>query len=77
MTDAYVLIECEPGKARQAFQQISNLTGVKMAHLVTGPFDIVAFVETSDINTAGQLILDQVQKAPGVWKTSSLMVVGA
>ncbi len=76
VTDAYVLIECERGKARQSLQEIRRFAGVKEAHLVTGPHDIMCFVETSDLNTAGNLVLDQIQMATGVWRTETLMVVG-
>ena len=47
---AYVLIKIAPGRSRAITEHISKIEGVKIAHPVTGMFDIIAFIEASDIN---------------------------
>ncbi len=47
---AYVLVKIAPGKSRMITEQISKVEGVKTAHPVTGMFDIIAYMEASDIN---------------------------
>ncbi len=46
---SYVLMQLAPGKAKAAAEAISGIEGVKMAHGVTGPFDVIAFAEVSDL----------------------------
>lgn len=69
MTEGYVLIQTTAGKVPDVLTEVRRLRGIKMAHAVTGPYDIIAYVEASDFNTAGHLIMDQLQKINGVWRT--------
>ena len=49
MTNAYILVEALPGKAIELLNSIKGLPSVKTVHLVTGPYDVIAFVETPDL----------------------------
>ena len=75
MAAAYVLIEAAPKKALQACTRIAKIPGVKSAHLVTGPYDIIAFVEARDPEGIGRLVMSKIQAAPGVGKTITCVVV--
>ncbi len=46
-----------------------------MAHAVTGPFDVIAFVEVPDLTTLSDLILAKIQNIEGVQKTQTAIVV--
>jgi len=75
MAAAYVLIEAAPKKALQACTKIAKIPGVKSAHLVTGPYDIIAYVEAKDPGAIGRLVMSKIQAVTGVGKTITCVVV--
>lgn len=75
MAAAYVLIEAAPRKALQACAKIARIAGVRSAHLVTGPYDIIALVEGRDPGAIGRLVLSKIQAVPGVGKTITCIIV--
>jgi DNA-binding Lrp family transcriptional regulator len=75
MASAYVLIEAAPKKASSACTRISKISGVASAHLVTGPYDIIAFVEAKDPGAIGKLVMSKIQAVDGVGKTITCVVV--
>jgi DNA-binding Lrp family transcriptional regulator len=72
---AYIFIECTLGKATQVAEAMGNLPGVKMAHSVTGSYDVIAFVEAKDMTILGEFITGRVHRLPGVVKTTTNVVV--
>lgn len=72
---SYILIELAPGTSKTAAEAISKIGGVKMAHAVTGPFDIIAFAEVPDLATLSDLVLAKIQNVEGVQKTQTAVVV--
>ncbi len=72
---SYVLMQLAAGKAKTAAEAISKIEGVKMSHAVTGPFDVIAFVEVPDLTTLSDLVLEKIQKVEGVEKTQTAVVV--
>lgn len=72
---SYILMELSPGKAKAAAAAISKIKGVKMAHAVTGPFDVIAFAEVSDLTALSDLVLARIQNIDGVEKTQTAVVV--
>lgn len=75
MIEAYVLINCEKGKAASACNKIKNEKGVKHVKLVTGLHDIVAFVEAEDLTQLAKSILDKIQTTDGVARTITMVAV--
>jgi len=45
-----------------------------MAHAVTGPTDIIAFVEAETMDSLGRLIISRIQQSPGVTRTTTCVV---
>src|SRR5437899_12223925 len=74
---SYILVQLSPGKAKAAVRAISKIEGVKMAHAVTGPFDVIAFAEVPDLATLSELVLAKIQNVEGVQKTQTAVVVTA
>ena len=72
---SYILIELAPGTAKEAAEAISKIEGVKTAHAVTGPFDVIAFAEVPDLTTLSDLVLTKIQNVKGVQKTQTAVVV--
>ena len=75
MVEAYVLINCNPGKAGTAYRKLSKVKGVKNARLVTGLHDIVALVEAKDLTNLAKAVLSKVQRTPGVGRTVTMVAV--
>ena len=71
---AYVLIKIAPGKSRMITEQISKIEGVKTAYPVTGMFDIIAFLEASDINNLTGTVRTRIQTLEGVLRTHTAIV---
>ncbi len=72
---SYILVQLAPGKAKAAVGAISKIDGVKMAHAVTGPFDVIAFAEVPDLDSLSNLVLAKIQSVGGVEKTQTAVVV--
>jgi DNA-binding Lrp family transcriptional regulator len=72
---AFIFLECAAGRAKDVARQVSKITGVKLSHAVTGPHDVIAYVEASDINALGTTIVSKVQAVPGVLRTTTNVVV--
>ena len=71
---AYVFVECTQGKALDVSQKLSGVDGVTSSHAVTGPVDVIVFVETPDINDLGKFVVERIQSVEGVLRTSTNIV---
>ena len=71
---AYILIKIAPGKSRAITEKIGRVDGVKTAHPVTGMFDIIAFLEASDINNLTGTVRTKIQTIEGVLRTHTAIV---
>ena len=72
---AYVFIECEHGKAMTVATQVEKIAGVKEAHAVTGPYDVIASVTASNFKVLGDVVITKIQRIDGVKKTITNVVV--
>ncbi len=66
---AYIFVETSHGKTKETNRNILKINGVKSSHIVTGPYDIITFVETDDIKILGDDLLTEIQSTPGVLRT--------
>jgi nitrate reductase NapAB chaperone NapD len=48
MAAAYVLMQLQRSTPQNVLQAIRNIAGVKHAHALAGPTDVIAFVEGAD-----------------------------
>jgi len=71
---AFVLVRTMPGHAGEVLTTIRTMPGVKMAHAVTGPTDIIAFIEADTMDELGRLIVSRIQQASGVTRTTTCIV---
>jgi len=74
-TSAYILIESLPGKAIELVNIIKGIKGVKSVNLVTGPYDVISFVEASDLKSLGELIVKKIQSTGLVARTLTCITV--
>ena len=75
MVQAYVLITAAIGKVRQVSKDIEGLRGVKSVHVVTGPYDIVVFVEAKDLSILTNTVVEGIHRIKGVVDTNTAIVV--
>jgi len=76
-TTAYILIEALPGKAIELTSTVKAMSGVKTCNLVTGPYDVIAFVEAPDLKSLGELIVKKIQATGCVARTLTCITVEA
>lgn len=69
-----MLIKIALGRSRVITDQIAKIEGVKTAHPITGMFDIVAFVEASDVNNLTSIVRTKIQTTDGVLRTHTAIV---
>ena len=65
---AYVLIQVKGGRAGQIAENISRFEGIRMAHSVTGIYDIIAYVEVDDLSAIAELVR-KVHEVDGIERT--------
>ena len=57
MIHAYVLIEAEPNRVQDLIKELPNMelegSVIKQIHAVTGRYDLIAFVESPDLQSLG------------------------
>ena len=74
---AYIFIETTQGKARMIAREIAQIPGIKTAHTVTGPYDVITFVEADSISFLGDFIVSKIQAITGVLRTLTNVVIDA
>jgi DNA-binding Lrp family transcriptional regulator len=50
------------------------VAGISSAHAVTGPHDIIAVAEASDVSSLGELVVQKIQSVPGVNRSLTSIV---
>ncbi len=54
---------------------MQKIDGVKSVSVVTGPHDVIAYVETTDPKALGDLLISKVQKIDGIAGTLTDVVI--
>jgi DNA-binding Lrp family transcriptional regulator len=75
VTDAYVLIQTQVGKAAKVAASVQAVPGVSEAASVAGPYDVVARAQAEDIDKLARLVTSQVRALDGVTRTITCTVV--
>ena len=72
--EAYILINAEPGMIWDVAEAALKIERVKMAHAVTGQFDVAVYVEFTKVEELGRII-EKIQQIKGVRRTQTLIAV--
>lgn len=75
MQRAYVLIETVGGKSKEVVDALRRVSGIAVADVVTGPYDVIAVAQGNDANSIGRLVLNEVRGIPGITKTMTCLAV--
>jgi DNA-binding Lrp family transcriptional regulator len=73
---AYVLIEAESGRVADVLAALRALAGMTSVDAVTGPYDIIATVQTADPRNIGRLVMNEIHSVEGIKRTVTCMVIG-
>jgi DNA-binding Lrp family transcriptional regulator len=72
---AFIFLECTVGKAQDVARKVAKIHGVKLAHAVTGAYDVVALIEVPTVTALGTAVVSKIQAIPGVLRSSTNVVV--
>ena len=72
---AFVLVQARLGRARSVAKAVAKVRGVKMVHAVTGVYDVIAYLELSDMRSLSELVIRKIQSVNGVERTHTAIVV--
>jgi len=72
---AYVLIDAEVGSIPHVQKELLSVEEVKVADVVTGPYDLIAVLETDDPSVMSNLITSKIHQIEGVVATMTCMVM--
>lgn len=74
MQRTFILVNAEPGKLWNIESKAMKVRGVKMAHAVTGAFDVIVYAEVADMSAVGALI-NVIQSIEGVTRTQTAVAI--
>jgi len=72
---AFLFVECAPDKVKNALARLRRVPGVSLAHGITGEYDLIAMIVAPDVHALGKVVLEKVQSIPGVFKTTTNLVI--
>jgi DNA-binding Lrp family transcriptional regulator len=68
-TKAYILIETAVGKTSDVTNALNSLDDIVNVDAVTGPYDIIAIVNSTDLTTVGDLVTSDIHTITGIVRT--------
>ncbi|WP_455277135.1 Lrp/AsnC ligand binding domain-containing protein [[Eubacterium] cellulosolvens] len=74
MTKAFVLINSDLGKEENLIEEIRSIDDVKEAYLTFGVYDIIAKVQTKNMNYLKELVAFKIRRLKDVRSTLTMTV---
>jgi len=72
--NAFILINTERGKLWKVTDKASTIEGIKIAHAVTGEYDVILYAEFLNISELSEII-SKVQSIDGVVRTATAIAM--
>lgn len=72
---AYVLIEAASGHINSIIESLRVIPEVVQCDAVTGQYDVIARIESEDVNTIGRISYSKIQMIEGVRRTITCHIV--
>lgn len=69
-----VMINCESGSEGRIIDEIREIMGVKECVRTTGPYDILAIIESNTVESLKEIIENNIRKIPHVHATTTLVI---
>ena len=73
MAQAYILINCEIGSEEKVRENIKSIDGITEVHGTFGAYDILAKVESEQVETLRETITWKIRKIDKIRSTLTLM----
>ena len=73
MAEAYVLINCEIGSEEKVITELKTIDGVKEVHGTFGAYDVLAKVESEQVEALRETITWKIRKIDKIRSTLTLM----
>ncbi len=73
MAEAYVLINCEIGSEEKVIEELKTIDGVSEVHGTFGAYDVLAKVESEQVETLRETITWKIRKIDKIRSTLTLM----
>lgn len=73
---AYVLIEVESGRVAEVLAALRAIAAMAAVDAVTGPYDIIATIQTADPRNIGRLVMNEIHSVEGIKRTVTCMAIG-
>jgi len=73
MAEAYVLINCEIGSEEKVIAELKTIAGIKEVHGTFGAYDVLAKVESEQVETLRETITWKIRKIDKIRSTLTLM----
>ena len=73
MAEAYILINCEIGSEEQVITALKNIDSVKEVHGTFGAYDILAKIESAQVEDLRETITWKIRKIDKIRSTLTLM----
>jgi len=72
--EGYILIDCGSGRVWEIASETVKIEGIKMAHAVTGTYDVIAYAEFSNVDELARMI-EEIQTLEGVQRTHTAIAI--
>jgi hypothetical protein len=72
--EAYILVNSVPKMVWEIAEAALKIEGVKMAHAVTGQFDVIAYAKFANMDTLRE-IMNKFMSLNGVQRTQTAIVI--
>ena len=73
MAEAYILINCEIGSEEDVITALKNVDGIKEVHGTFGAYDILAKIESAQVEDLRETITLNIRKIDKIRSTLTLM----
>jgi len=72
--ESYILVNCVPKMVWEIAEAALKIQGVKMAHAVTGQFDVIVYAEFANMDALREII-GKFMSLNGVQRTQTAIVI--
>ena len=74
VVEAYLCVNCVGGMMWDIADEAVKIEGVKMAHAVTGQFDVIAYIKFANMDELREII-EKLMSINGVQRTQTAVVI--
>lgn len=72
MAIGFVLINTAPTKEHEIYTSLRKMDEILEVHPLFGEYDLIAKIQTRDLNVLGEIVVNRIRSIPGVIDTKTL-----